>query len=221
MLGFIYKMIVYIGILAIAAIAATGLAAAVPGFATFPFFVLALLLPVAVFAFLTHRMIFEDTIRRVRNRGFIHVANKIQRNGQSLDNLHAEKVDFHGLNLEGYSMKCADLEKAKMVRTSGLYSDFSKAFLEKARLSLGNFRRARFNKANLKNSRLRYGHFVGADFTGADLRQSNVKGADFSDANFQNAELEGAFLTTKPNGLSQKKRPFEEEPSLCKSIFSI
>ncbi len=215
MLQFIYRIFVFTAMLGVVIAAAVGLTALAPGAATFPFFFMLLLIPAFVFMLFTYQVIYDDTIRRVANRGRRGIAEVMRKRGRNLNNVIAKKANLTRLNLEGFSMQGANLEGAKLNGSSAASIDMSRAQARRSRMNRGIFKNGRFLKSNLRKSRMRYSDFSGANFTDADMREANLKGANLSHANLEGANLKGAIF----NG--QTKLPFDRNNALERGMVYV
>jgi uncharacterized protein YjbI with pentapeptide repeats len=197
MYSLLYRLFIFFSFIIIAAATAAGATFFAPSAATLPMLVLVIGLPALAFMAFTYLTIEADTLRRIENRGNKKLESEIFHRGRKLDHVDAGRANFTNLNLEGFSFRNANLERADLMGVKAMSIDLSKAFAEHAKMTRGNFKYGRFLKARLKKSRMRYSDFTGANFSDADLRNCNLKGSDFTRVNFKGANLKGAVFDKK------------------------
>ncbi|WP_162468266.1 pentapeptide repeat-containing protein [Streptomyces adustus] len=111
-----------------------------------------------------------------------------------------EKLDFHGLHLDGADLTHADLTHVDLHGASLAGADLTGAMLTDANLSEAtltdaNLSRATLTDANLSQAALAGARLAGATLTGTGLAGATLTGADLSGATLTRTILVGATLT--------------------------
>lgn len=125
--------------------------------------------------------------------------------GSVLDGADLRGTDFTYTDLRGSSFNKANMEKAKLIRSSlassqlqdsnmtkveAYRSDFSDANAENARFDNAEMQRANFQNAKLVNT-----NFTKAELGRADFEGAMLTGTKFTMANLSRARFEGATFT--------------------------
>lgn len=133
------------------------------------------------------------------------VAGELQKiidaTGGDLEGFSLRKANLSGLNLSGANMKDvdlregfldganlsgADLRGAKLNRVTAVGANFEGANLMTSSLTFGNFTNANFRNVNFRIVHVGYANFSGADFTGSDRRHT-----EFIEAQTSGMKVEG------------------------------